>query len=63
MCSIKGDCQSETKAAHCYSCTDLTLAHAPLEGLSGSVHFQDFGWFASHFVSGTFDGRITQLPP
>ena len=23
---IKGGCQSETKAAHCYSCTDLTLA-------------------------------------
>ena len=22
---IKGGCQSETKAAHCYSCTDLTL--------------------------------------
>ena len=22
---IKGGCQSETKAAHCFSCTDLTL--------------------------------------
>ena len=24
---IKGGCQSETKAAHCYSSTDLTLKH------------------------------------
>ena len=25
---IKGECQSETKAAYCYSCTDLTLVRA-----------------------------------
>ena len=31
---IKGGCQSETKAAHCYSCTDLTL----VENISWCIH-------------------------
>ena len=32
---IKGGCQSETKAAHCYSCTDLTLELLGLIVLKG----------------------------
>ena len=27
LTKIKGGCQSETKAAHCFSCTDLTLVY------------------------------------
>ena len=29
---IKGGCQSETKAAHCYSCTDLNLNRTKIKG-------------------------------